>query len=86
MLYICINIRKVVLWEYIHNASVMYIVWRKGVGTIEKYELIIYEMRQALYTLIDKKENLLDMEVIAASQELDKVLNEYNIIQSRLLK
>ncbi|NRT90922.1 aspartyl-phosphate phosphatase Spo0E family protein [Clostridium beijerinckii] len=55
-------------------------------GTIEKYELIIYEMRQALYTLIDKKENLLDMEVIAASQELDKALNEYNIIQSRLLK
>ncbi|WP_238861089.1 aspartyl-phosphate phosphatase Spo0E family protein [Clostridium sp. YIM B02569] len=55
-------------------------------GTLEEYEIRIYEMRQALYALIDKKENLLDMEVIAASQELDKVLNEHNSIQSRLLK
>ncbi len=47
-------------------------------GTLEEYELIIYEMRQALYKLIDEKENLLDKEVVAASQELDKALNEYN--------
>jgi len=48
------------------------------VGTLEEYEIKIYMMRQALYKLIDKKENLLDKEVIIASQELDKALNEYN--------
>lgn len=47
-------------------------------GTLEEYETKIYIMRQALYELIGKKENLLDKEVISASQELDKALNEYN--------
>ena len=44
-------------------------------GTLEEYEIIIDKKRQALYELIKKKENLLDIEVIAASQELDKALN-----------
>ena len=47
-------------------------------STLEEYEIIIDEMRQALYKLVEKKENLLDEEVIASSQELDKALNEYN--------
>ena len=38
----------------------------------------IYEIRQALYKVIDNKENLLSIEVIAASQKLDDMLNEYN--------
>lgn len=55
------------------------IIWREeSVSTLEEYEIIIDEMRQALYELMDKKENLLDKEVIAKSQELDKALNEYN--------
>lgn len=61
-------------------------MWRRCVGTLEEYEIMIYEMRQALYELIDKKENLLDIEVISASQELDKALNKYNSIQSRIMK
>lgn len=38
-------------------------------------------MRQALYKIIDEKNNLLDIDVIVASQQLDEMLNEY----SRLL-
>lgn len=45
---------------------------------LEKIEAIIHEMRKSLYEIINKKEDLLDIEVIAASQELDKALNEYN--------
>lgn len=44
----------------------------------KKLEIKIYEMRQALYEIIDKKGNLLDIEVINASQKLDNILNEYN--------
>lgn len=61
-------------------------MWGRCVGTLEEYEIMINEMRQALYELIDKKENLLDIEVIAASQELDKALNKYNSIQSMIMK
>ena len=47
-------------------------------GTLEETEKTIEEMRQALYRMIDKKENLLDLEVIHVSQKLDEILNEYN--------
>jgi len=53
---------------------------------LEKIEMIIYEMRQSLYEIISKKQDLLDIEVIAASQELDKALNEYNIILNKVDK
>lgn len=47
-------------------------------GILEENEKIIEEMRQALYKIIDEKENLLDLEVVCLSQKLDKILNEYN--------
>lgn len=47
-------------------------------GVLKEIEKMIYEMRQVLYTIIDKKQNLLDREVIIASQELDYILNKYN--------
>lgn len=46
--------------------------------TLEEMNILIYEIRQVLYTIIDKKHNLLDDEVIAISQKLDNILNEYN--------
>lgn len=49
-------------------------------GKIEKIEKKIFEMRQALYSIIDEKNNLLDIDVIVASQELDEVLNEYSML------
>lgn len=45
--------------------------------TTEDIEKMIYEMRQTLHLMIDKKRNLLDSEVIAESQKLDNMLNEY---------
>lgn len=52
---------------------------------LEKFKEIeeeIYEMRQALQFLIMEKSILQDEEVIAASQELDRMLNKYD----RLMK
>lgn len=49
----------------------------------EKLELKIYETRQALYAIIDRKGNLLDIEVINASQKLDNILNEYNKLHKK---
>ncbi|AQS11142.1 Spo0E like sporulation regulatory protein [Clostridium saccharobutylicum] len=46
----------------------------------------ICQMRQSLQDLINEKPNLLDPEVITASQELDKALNEYNNLISRVDK
>lgn len=47
-------------------------------GILEETEKMINEMRKVLYDIIDKKQNLLDLEVITASQELDYILNKYN--------
>ena len=47
-------------------------------SAIGEIEARIYEMRQALYEVIDRKNNLLDGEVINASKKLDELLNEYN--------
>lgn len=47
-------------------------------NAILEIEARIYEMRQALYEVIDRKSNLLDIEVISASKKLDELLNEYN--------
>ena len=54
--------------------------------TLKEVEKTIYKMRQALHVTIDEKENLLDIEVINASQELDKVLNEYNKLLNKIDK
>lgn len=43
-------------------------------------EEMISEMREKLYLIVERKDNLLDQEVIDASQELDKILNEYDNI------
>ena len=48
--------------------------------TLEEIEIAIYKMRQELHIILDKKGNLLDTEVIIASQELDLMLNEYNML------
>jgi len=56
------------------------------VKTLKEVEKTIYKMRQALHVTIDEKENLLDIEVINASQELDKVLNEYNKLLNKIDK
>lgn len=46
--------------------------------TLEEMQIIIDEIRQALSTVIEEKQNLLDAEVIAISQKLDGDLNKYN--------
>jgi len=48
------------------------------VESLHEMEKTIYEMRQTLYMKIDEKNNLLDVDVIVASKNLDIVLNEYN--------
>lgn len=56
---------------------------------MEKLEMInkkICDMRQALQELINEKENLLDPEVIIASQKLDEALNEYNKLLNKVGK
>ncbi|WP_297429256.1 aspartyl-phosphate phosphatase Spo0E family protein [Clostridium sp.] len=45
---------------------------------IEKLEIKIYKTRQVLHETIDRKGDLLDVEVINISQKLDSILNEYN--------
>ena len=47
-------------------------------GTLRKIDEKIYEMRPLLQELLNEKTSLLDTQVIAASQELDSLLNEYN--------
>ncbi|MCT4621067.1 MAG: aspartyl-phosphate phosphatase Spo0E family protein [Marinisporobacter sp.] len=42
-------------------------------------ELKIRYLRKDMQTLIEQRNNLLDPEVIRISQELDVVLNQYNI-------
>lgn len=53
---------------------------------IENVNKKIYEMRQALQDLINEKPNLVDPEVVAASQKLDKALNEYNNLLNKVDK
>lgn len=54
--------------------------------TLEEMKKTICEMRQTLHIIINEKNNLLDPEVIAASQELDATLNEYNnLINNKLI-
>ncbi|WP_026888339.1 aspartyl-phosphate phosphatase Spo0E family protein [Clostridium beijerinckii] len=43
-------------------------------------------MRKLLQDLINEKSNLLDPDVILASQELDEILNEYNKLISKVEK
>ena len=43
-------------------------------------------MRQTLQDLINEKPSLIDPEVVAASQELDEALNEYNNLLNKLDK
>lgn len=53
---------------------------------LENINKKICEMREALQDLINKKTNLIDPEVVAASQELDKALNEYNNLLNKVDK
>ncbi|EHI99640.1 MULTISPECIES: aspartyl-phosphate phosphatase Spo0E family protein [unclassified Clostridium] len=55
-------------------------------SAILEIEARIYEMRQALYEVIDRKNNLLDSEVITASKKLDELLNEYNKLTREEIK
>ena len=43
-------------------------------------------MRQALVDLINEKPSLIDKDVVAASQKLDKALNEYNNLLNKVDK
>lgn len=56
-----------------------------GEGMSELKELVkkIEDMRNYLNDLLLEKSNLLDEEVISASQALDKILNDYNKIISK---
>lgn len=53
---------------------------------IENINKKICDMRQSLQDLINERPSLLDPEVIAASQELDEALNEYNNILNKVDK
>ncbi|AZV57715.1 aspartyl-phosphate phosphatase Spo0E family protein [Clostridium sp. AWRP] len=51
---------------------------------IEEILQKITELRKKLENLIEQKKNLLDPEVVVASQMLDSILNEYNrIVKSK---
>ena len=54
--------------------------------SIEKINKKICEMRQSLQDLINEKPSLLDSDVIAASQKLDRALNEYNKLLNKVDK
>ncbi len=54
--------------------------------SVEEMYRKIYNLRQALQELIKQKEDLADPIVVAASQELDVVLNEYNNLLRELNK
>jgi hypothetical protein len=56
---------------------------------MEKMELLtqkICEMRHSLVDLINEKPSLIDKDVVAASQKLDKALNEYNNLLNKVDK
>lgn len=55
----------------------------KEIGSICKE---ICNMRQALQDLINENPNLLDPNIINASQKLDEALNEYNNLLSKVDK
>ncbi|OBR90277.1 MULTISPECIES: aspartyl-phosphate phosphatase Spo0E family protein [Clostridium] len=51
---------------------------------IEEILQKITELRKELENLIEQKKNLIDPEVVVASQMLDSILNEYNkIVKSK---
>ncbi|OOM06359.1 aspartyl-phosphate phosphatase Spo0E family protein [Clostridium saccharobutylicum] len=54
---------------------------------MEEMDVMIYETRKMLNTIIEEKQNLLDEEVIATSQKLDIFLNKYNnLLKKKILK
>ncbi|MFR1707725.1 MAG: aspartyl-phosphate phosphatase Spo0E family protein [Clostridium sp.] len=53
---------------------------------IDEMDKEVCEMRQNLQRLISEKANLLDPEVIIASQKLDVILNEYHTILRKILE
>lgn len=54
-------------------------------NNLEEINIVIYELRQTLNTLIKEKDNLLDTEIIIISQKLDTVLNKYNNLLSKMV-
>lgn len=53
---------------------------------LENMEKQIYNMRQALYVIINERNDLLHLDVIEASQKLDQALNEYNKLLNKVGK
>jgi len=53
---------------------------------VDEVDKKVCEMRQNLQRLISEKTNLLDPEVVSASQKLDVVLNEYHIMLSKIIE
>ncbi len=52
----------------------------------EKINIEICKKRQHMQELIENKDNLLDPEVISASQLLDDILNDYNKLLEKIKK
>lgn len=52
--------------------------------TVEEMFQKIEELRQLMYRLINDKRVLTDTELVALSQKLDKLLNEYNKLISKI--
>lgn len=46
----------------------------------------IEEVRILMHELMDEKQQLTDPELVELSQKLDKLLNEYDVIKSRIRK
>lgn len=53
---------------------------------VDEMDKKVCEMRQNLQRLISETTNLLDPEVVSASQKLDVVLNEYHIMLSKIIE
>lgn len=47
-------------------------------ATIDKTVQTIEELRQLMYQVMNEKDALTDPDLVALSQEIDKLLNEYN--------
>ncbi len=66
------------------NFAKVYSERRDKMETIEEMFRKIEELRQLMYRLINDKRMLTDTELVAISQKLDKLLNEYNKLISKV--
>jgi type IV pilus biogenesis protein CpaD/CtpE len=78
---------KLILFEMISPSYCYnYSERRDNMEKTDEMDKKVCEMRQNLQRLISEKTNLLDPEVISASQKLDVVLNEYHMILSKIIE